>query len=253
MYRYRRSACRAATRHDDDDDRRAPVSTFFIVLLSPSSPLFVVRRSRNHRDLIDLFSHLRSPVFYRFTANARALNSPPSSSTHLLITFARPTYETFHGEPPIMRKEAHLLLHTRLSRGRLPKECRSHGRKLGVPELSRGAPLVDSAERRTSSTVCEKARARFPRSSSRFRKLSSSFRVDERKERGETRDALYVCVALATLGCRGPVNKRKSERGRERERGRQPCPDKFARAPFFARTRRIYACAYAITYLLMLL
>lgn len=68
-----------------------------------------------------------------------------------------------------------------------------------------------------------------------------------------------MCIALATLGCLGSANKRKRERKRmregekEREDVNQPCPEKFARAPFFARTRRIYACAYAITYLLMLL
>lgn len=113
---------------------------------------------------------------------------------HLPITFfARPTYETFHADH---EKEAHhLLLHTRLSRNRLPSECRSRGKKLGVPssELSRGAPLVDSAERRTSPTVCEKARARFPRYSPRVSASCPSLsRVDRRKERGETRGALCV-------------------------------------------------------------
>lgn len=164
MCRYRRSACRAATRHDDDDDRRAPVSTFFIVSLlpsssssSPSSPLFVMQRLRDRCDLIDFSSRLRSPVFYRFTADARAFDSP-SSTHHLLRDVSRRTAD--------QRREAHhLSLHTRLSRDRLPSECRSRGKKFGIssPELSRGDPLVDSAERRTSPTVCEKARARFPR------------------------------------------------------------------------------------------
>lgn len=133
---------------------------------------------------------------------------------HLPITFfARPTYETFQADH---EKRSAPFIAPRLSRDRLPSECRSPGKKLGVPspELSRGAPLVDSAERRTSPTVCEKARARFPRYSSCVSaSCPSSSRVDERKERGETRDAL--CVQPSR--CWAVEDPQTREREKERE------------------------------------
>lgn len=134
MYRYRRSACRAVTRHDDDDDRRAPVSTFFIVSSPSPSPLFVVRRSRGHHDLIDLSSHLRSPVFFyvRFTANARALNSPPSSSscTHHPSSLDPPMRRF----TPTMRKKRIFYCSIHDSQGTDSRASVVHvARKLGVP------------------------------------------------------------------------------------------------------------------------
>lgn len=145
-----------------------------------------------------------SSIFPLTYVRLSSIASPPTLARsthlrhHLLITLARPpTYETFHGEPPTMRREAHhLSLHTRLSRGRLPSECRSHGKKLGVPELSRGAPLVDSAERRTSSTVCEKARARFPRYPPRISASCPLRSVWTSGNKEEKRVMLCVCVCV---------------------------------------------------------
>lgn len=177
MYKYRRSACRAATRHDDDDDRRAPVSTFFIVSLIAIIIVALHRAtvagpSRSHGSFLSpTFACLLSLHRQRSRARLIAISAIicPSSSS-----LAPPT-RRFHGEPPrTMRKEEahHFVLHTRsTTRDRRSRASVVHAARNWEPpspELSRGAPrLVDSAERRTSPTVCEKARARFPRYPSR--------------------------------------------------------------------------------------
>lgn len=147
--------------------------------ISPTFPLTYVRPS----------STASSPTLARTTHHLRH---------HPLITFSvRPTYETFHvGEPPTGEKKRTIYRSIHDPRGHHPpSECRSRGKKFGVPspELSRGdLPLVDSAERRTSPTVCEKARARFPRyHPPRVSASCCPLRpACRRAERGETRDAL---------------------------------------------------------------
>jgi len=124
---------------------------------------------------------------------------------------------------------------------------------------------VDSAERPTSSTVCEKARARAPLDTSlrlRERGPFAESATDPRKINGDTCNASRVTLATLDLEElqqerkeREREREREKEKEKEKERGRNqsPAPGKFARAPFFARTRRVYTRAYAITYLLMLL
>lgn len=221
MYRYRRSACRAVTRHDDDDDRRAPVSTFFIVSSSQSSsPLFVVGRSRGHRDLIDLSSHLRSPVFFyvRFTANARALNSPPppSSTHHLLrLSYLRDVLQRTADQ----KRSAPCIAPYTTLEGPTPERVLFTRQEIG-------SPLAGTFPRRSSCGLCrttditdgmrERTHALPSISSSRFRELSL-FVPRGRTEKKRRNARRFVCTALATLGCRGPANKRKRERKRVRE------------------------------------
>lgn len=220
MCRYRRLACRAVTRHDDDDDRRAPVSTFFIVSSSPLSLLFVVGQSRGHRDLIDLSSHLRSPVFFyvRFTANARALNSPPPpSSTHHLLRSPYLRDVSQRTADHVKRSASFIVSYTTLE-GSTPE-------RVSFTRQEIGSPLAGTFPRRSSCGLCrttditdgmrERTRA-LPSIFSRFRELSL-FVPRGRAEKKRRNARRFVCTALATLGCRGPANKRKRERKRVRE------------------------------------
>lgn len=154
-----------------------------IAAISSTFPLTYVRLS----------SIASSPTLARSTHHLRH---------HPLITFfVRPTYETLHvGEPrrpEKIRSAPFIAPYTTLEGSSTPpSQCRSRGKILGVssPELSRGDdPLVDSAEPRTSPTVCEKARARFPRYPPRVSASCCPLRpACRRAERGETRDTLCV-------------------------------------------------------------
>lgn len=157
MCRCRRSACRAATRHDDDDDRRAPVSMFVIVSSSSSSSLSSLPFHMIGRPICGIAAISIFPFTY-----ARL-----SSSTSIIIL------------PPTLARSIHHCCHHPL---RPPPSTRrfTNRRPLEKGRTIRSVYARDRLPRRAS--VVHAARMEFPkRSSCGLRRTTSSDITDDRR------------------------------------------------------------------------
>lgn len=254
MCRCRRSACRAATRHDDDDDRRAPVSTFVIVsspsfsLSSSSSPLRIIGRPHGITAISSIFP-------FTYARLSCLLLHPPFYHQRLRAQFHHCCHHLFYSPPSTRRfmnrrlLEKERTIRSVYARVRHPRVSVVYAARMESSKRfscglrhTASSDIIDIIDGMRESIA--RARARFPRCSLRVFASGGPFCADEKEERHAT---LYVSSS------RHRMSRIRNKREKERGRNQLCCPDKFARAPFFARTRRIYACACAITYLLMLL
>lgn len=155
MCRYRRSACRAATRHDDDDDRRAPVSMFVIV--SSSSP----------SSLSSLPLHIGRPRGITTISIFPFTYARLSSSTSIIL-------------PPTLARSIHHCCHHLLRP--LPSTRRFTNRR----PLEKGRTICSmyARNRLFRASVVHAARMEFPkRSSCGLRRTTSSDITDRRYAR----------------------------------------------------------------------